>query len=118
MRATRGALPWLALALSACSGPPPVPAEAPVTPVRTAGTGVALDDVRRLLRDGLEQVPLELLVTRVHATLVEHGAAMVRVPHDDHAHHYVLAWVSGARTLVFFERTGDGVERLDACPTY
>lgn len=114
----RAALLVAVLALTACGGPPPVPVDPPVTPVPLAGTGVALDDVRRLLRDGLEQVPREPLVARVHATLVKEGAAMIRVPHEGHVHHYVLAWVSGARTLVFFERTGDGVERLDACPTH
>ncbi len=106
----------LALPLAACAGPPPVPSDLPVSATPTAGGGLGLDDVRRVLREGLEQVPLDDLIARAHRTLVEEGAATLRVPHEGHVHHYVLVWVSGARTLLFFERTGDGVERLVTRP--
>lgn len=104
----------LALALGACAGPPPVPRHAPVSAPATGGAGLSLKAVQRALREGLEQVPPEELVTRVQTTLARQGAATITVPHERHTHHYVLTWVAGVRTLVFFERTGDGVERLQA----
>lgn len=114
MRARPVGLPaaLLALALGGCGGPPPVPSDADVTPTLLASASLDIGPVRRILREGLDQVPTDDLISRVHEQLARHGAATIRVPHDDHVHHYTLVWVAGARTLVFFERTGEGVERL------
>lgn len=105
----------LLLLVAGCAGPPTLPPGAQVSAAAT-GTPPTVAAVREALRDGLEQDPPAPLVERVHGLLASKGTATVEVPHDGHVHYYVLTWVAGHGTLVFFERTGDGVERLRAFP--
>lgn len=104
-----------ALAVAGCAGPPPLVPETQVSaPAARGGAPPTLDAVRDALRAGLEQDPPAPLVERVLRLLVDHGAATLEVPHEGHVHHYVLSWLPGHRALLFFERTGDGVERVQA----
>jgi hypothetical protein len=105
----------LLLVVAGCTGPPPLPAEPRVSAPGTA-TPPTIAAVRDALHAGLEQDPPASLVERVQALLATNGVATVEVPHEGHVHYYVLSWISGHRTLLFFERTGDGVERLRAFP--
>lgn len=114
MRARAAGALVLSLSLAGCGGPPQVPLDAVVSPTALGGADLSLKEVGTLLRDGLDQVPPEDVVTRVQVALAQHGAATLLVPHEGHTHHYTVTWVAGTRTLVFFERTGDGVERLSA----
>lgn len=111
----------LALAGCATSGHPgptdPARTRISAGPARGAQAPPSAAQLVQMLRAAFpgQTTPPELLA-QLDAALRSQGSAYADVVHDDHEHHYVLVWVEPLRTLVFFERTGDGVEGLRAWP--
>jgi hypothetical protein len=106
----------LALALAGCAGPPHPPGDDATV---TAGHAHVYPTRARLaaaLHEAFDHDVAASLVDEVRARLEKDGCATVRAPHDDHTHVYEVAWLPVARTLVFLERTGDGVDHLRAWP--
>ncbi|MCO5165577.1 MAG: hypothetical protein M9894_04300 [Planctomycetes bacterium] len=107
----RAAVALLALALAGCGVPPRLGPDVTVTGA-PPGEPPHPAFVRRILRSGLGHEPDEGIVVRAREALGEHGVATIEVPHEGHVHVHVLTWHSPTRTLVIFERTADGAERV------
>lgn len=99
------------LTLAGCGVPPRLGPDVTVT-AAAPGEPPHPAFVRRILREGLGHEPEEGIVVRAREALGAHGLATVEVPHEGHVHVHVLAWHAPTRTLVIFERTADGAERV------
>lgn len=109
------------LALTACASTHPAPVDprtvtvAPLAPAVESAAAPSEARVRELLRDAFDgaETPASIIAS-VRAALGRSEGATIEVPHGDHTHFYVLRWLPSLRALVFFERTGDGIENLRA----